>query len=1044
MRQLIDLGEVGDLSERGIGVYRTELKLLQENHVDLRQLYFHGCWLRCKVFVTYRNDEFRSGSKVYSSTPWRELGAPFWVDLELAEGASRPAPATTAVAVYVVSDNRHGSAPESMQKMHTLFHKVNEEGTTTSFGASSSGSKNYLGPVPSQLLWSPERPQLVELQLDVIVRGTNKILDSFVDTIGLRALSANGNQQVEVNGDATLLKGVNRHDNFFLAHDAAALYDGLVYTHDVLRLLDPVHSSAPKHLATGTGSGGPLVAADSFAAGQRSEKSVDESSTAGGRAFDSFVANAWRTQGLETVFRGLEEGEGGTTSARSVLSRERRSEVLGTSTDDVRPSPFVDVTLHVSRTTAWQFLRLLQRLGLLEQIKQCFEAASPDARSGGAGLSVAQLFGSTTSPSTINGKATPACLTSSSHALLRHFLTLLRDVLLIKDLNANFVRGSHYSQADIFLQLCDVFGLLVWEETMSWQASKKDVALPRFQAAQLQAMAATVVAHRTRASVAVWGFLNEVDAREERTRAKTEWSEAEKIRVYADLDDEAVANADVRPEANGNAAAGNTEDADFIWEPTPVDSLTVRSLLPRSSFRLGKSAIPTELDAEPPRTTTRARPLGDRRGGALLSAQKPIGPHKHDVLAVKVLISQILQVCAHYDPAPLTGGPLSATSTGRRSPRHHQIQTLPASSRFRSFASRYKQFDSQDVYDLVDLVVFNDYPGWYDLSTDLAETVTSFRELSRLGHQVQARSTKPVLVGETGGGGFVGFITEDKALTWSEERQALIVALAILAILYTEEAFAGICLWQFADQFINTLNIGNENIAAKILGLTTAIESTEWVRDEKPFAFRPNGLNNKGLFSHDRRYAKLAVDVVKSLFHPLAGGDVAFQALEQISARVAKAKHGKAFLVRNAFHGGWLAVHWWNDMDAHDAGSGGYGAMFTPENGYHEQVQAGNSAGGSTTHAPPAFKGTTRTREFDPWRSSYFALEARNPRASQIQTAGRLGLFLVGSEAGRESKGELHLAARKPGFERDEQSFYLGLQEGPEPPDEFWWDVEFV
>lgn len=361
------------------------------------------------------------------------------------------------------------------------------------------------------------------------------------------------------------------------------------------------------------------------------------------------------------------------------------------------------------------------------------------------------------------------------------------------------------------------------------------------------------------------------------------------------------------------------------------------------------------------------------------------------------------------------------------------------------------------------------------------------------------------------------------------------------------------------------------------------------MRDEKPFAFRPNGLNNKGLFSHDRRYAKLAVDVVKSLFHPLAGGDVAFQALEQISARVAKAKHGKAFLVRNAFHGGWLAVHWWNDMDAHDAGSGGYGAMFTPENGYHEQVQAGYSAGGSTL-SPPAFKvhthrvrnragvweaigiraaknhlaislrlighedertellqgvtdaknsfiflaaddvqisrspsksveviaafndggvaahfqvgleqelfsengfpaevvrkseveeilhgdpdvclarglcelrtteekeisssetksneqGTTRTREFDPWRSSYFALESRNPRASQIQTAGRLGLFLVGSEAGRESKGELHLAARKPGFERDEQSFYLGLQEGPEPPDEFWWDVEFV
>ena len=43
---------------------------------------------------------------------------------------------------------------------------------------------------------------------------------------------------------------------------------------------------------------------------------------------------------------------------------------------------------------------------------------------------------------------------------------LVADVHFLIELGANFVRGAHYAQDQRFLDLCDVYGLLVWED--SW------------------------------------------------------------------------------------------------------------------------------------------------------------------------------------------------------------------------------------------------------------------------------------------------------------------------------------------------------------------------------------------------------------------------------------------------------------------------------------------------------------------------------------------------------------------------------------------------
>lgn len=44
---------------------------------------------------------------------------------------------------------------------------------------------------------------------------------------------------------------------------------------------------------------------------------------------------------------------------------------------------------------------------------------------------------------------------------------LVADVQILLSLGANFVRGAHYAQDARFLDLCDVHGLLVWEDGLT-------------------------------------------------------------------------------------------------------------------------------------------------------------------------------------------------------------------------------------------------------------------------------------------------------------------------------------------------------------------------------------------------------------------------------------------------------------------------------------------------------------------------------------------------------------------------------------------------
>lgn len=75
------------------------------------------------------------------------------------------------------------------------------------------------------------------------------------------------------------------------------------------------------------------------------------------------------------------------------------------------------------------------------------------------------------------------------------------DAELLKKLNCNMVRMSHYPQHPAFLDACDELGIMLWEETPGW-GYLGDAA---WQAIMLQNVHDMVVRDRSRPSVIIWG-----------------------------------------------------------------------------------------------------------------------------------------------------------------------------------------------------------------------------------------------------------------------------------------------------------------------------------------------------------------------------------------------------------------------------------------------------------------------------------------------------------------------------------------------------------
>ena len=82
-----------------------------------------------------------------------------------------------------------------------------------------------------------------------------------------------------------------------------------------------------------------------------------------------------------------------------------------------------------------------------------------------------------------------------------------RDMQLIKDMGANFIRISHYPQDDAVLEMCDRLGLIAWEEIPVIDYVPEGERFADNSETMLREM---IRRHYNHPSVVMWGYMNEI------------------------------------------------------------------------------------------------------------------------------------------------------------------------------------------------------------------------------------------------------------------------------------------------------------------------------------------------------------------------------------------------------------------------------------------------------------------------------------------------------------------------------------------------------
>lgn len=84
-----------------------------------------------------------------------------------------------------------------------------------------------------------------------------------------------------------------------------------------------------------------------------------------------------------------------------------------------------------------------------------------------------------------------------------------QDIVLIKEVGANYIRGAHYPQDQRFLDLCDENGVAVWSETLGPGVTVSTLQDPYFMKYQIQAINEMIDAGINNPSIVWWAFYNE-------------------------------------------------------------------------------------------------------------------------------------------------------------------------------------------------------------------------------------------------------------------------------------------------------------------------------------------------------------------------------------------------------------------------------------------------------------------------------------------------------------------------------------------------------
>lgn len=93
------------------------------------------------------------------------------------------------------------------------------------------------------------------------------------------------------------------------------------------------------------------------------------------------------------------------------------------------------------------------------------------------------------------------------------------DLKQIKDMGANSIRTTHYPNDELFLDLCDEMGILVWEENHARGIEVEQMQNPHFETQCEDVIQEMITAHYNHPSIYIWGILNECGSESEYGRS---------------------------------------------------------------------------------------------------------------------------------------------------------------------------------------------------------------------------------------------------------------------------------------------------------------------------------------------------------------------------------------------------------------------------------------------------------------------------------------------------------------------------------------------
>lgn len=89
------------------------------------------------------------------------------------------------------------------------------------------------------------------------------------------------------------------------------------------------------------------------------------------------------------------------------------------------------------------------------------------------------------------------------------YAAIAADLEMIRHLGANSIRAVHYPDDEIFLDLCDEQGILVWEENHARGLSLEDMQNPNFEPQAEAVIREMIPLHYNHPCIYIWGILNE-------------------------------------------------------------------------------------------------------------------------------------------------------------------------------------------------------------------------------------------------------------------------------------------------------------------------------------------------------------------------------------------------------------------------------------------------------------------------------------------------------------------------------------------------------